>query len=182
MPLWKTLHITRLWNSAREQEIYLTHQQQKNDWWIHQMAGSNHASFQSLGSYLPPSWLDDTASTTSTVDTTTSEHTNCQLRPPHHDTTANDGIELVHDDDNDNDEEVDSDTVGTTAQPSSPTHATAEPLSTQNELTSLLAVSNQGRKRKHEEDPADTQINPTPPPATRAAASTTTPSSPMVKV
>ncbi|ORZ21108.1 hypothetical protein BCR42DRAFT_447988 [Absidia repens] len=184
MPLWKTLHITRLWNNAREQEIYLTQQQQKNDWWIHQMADSNRASFQSLDNYLPPSWLDDSASTTSTIDSTTSEHINCEPRPPHHDTTANDGIDLVHDDDDDDDEEEDSDTMGTTVEPSSPTHATVEKLSTENELTSLLVVSNQGRKRKHEEDLADTQINRTPP-ATRAATTTTTtttPSSPMVKV
>ncbi|KAI8072493.1 hypothetical protein BC940DRAFT_292713 [Gongronella butleri] len=52
MPLLKTLHITRLWNRAREYEMYLA--QQQTGWWFMQESYLSH-----LDSSLMMGFLDD---------------------------------------------------------------------------------------------------------------------------
>ncbi|SAL99482.1 hypothetical protein [Absidia glauca] len=206
MPLWKTLHVTRLWNHAREKEIYLTQQQQKNDWWFHQMITStpvtsttttsstnhydayhiNHQQLLDSNNDLSQSWFGDDSTTTTVAAVT----------------VAAAASEEDEDDDDDDDDEIDhhhdtnrhpsepgnnepADSLTPTTPVTTKDHHTAllshtpiEALWTEDELVSLLAVT-QDRKRKYEEEPTVVcqKGGPTPPPANRPDSSL-----PMVKV
>jgi hypothetical protein len=199
------LILNRLWNHAREKEIYLTQQQQKNDWWFHQMITStpvtsttttsstnhydayhiNHQQLLDSNNDLSQSWFGDDSTTTTvaavTVAATASEEDD--------DDDDDDDDEIDHHDTNrhpsepGNNEPVDS-LIPTTPVTTKDhhtallSHTPIEALWTEDELVSLLAVT-QDRKRKYEEEPTVVcqKGGPTPPPANRPDSSL-----PMVKV
>ncbi|KAI8341332.1 hypothetical protein BC941DRAFT_499896 [Chlamydoabsidia padenii] len=182
MPLWKTLHITRLWNRAREKEIYLTQQQQKNDWWFHQMITSTPVTTTSPYHRLLDTNDDDdnlTQNWFGNDDTITKANNNDHINEQDNDNDDNPIETNTNNTTHPTEEQQqDPDTTTLTKDHSSLlSHTPIEALWTEDELVSLLAVT-QDRKRKYEEDPDICQKGgPTSPPANRP---TTSP--PMVKV